>query len=97
MQHLTTEIPTNLYNKLNYLGLIPSAVRDTHVGESDYSSKLIQPWSIFLDNPGLNYMECDIIKRILRSKSSDSRKLDLIKVKHICDELLRQIDIKETK
>jgi len=88
-------IPTELYNQLNYLGLIPSDVRGTHVGQSDYSSKLIQPWAIFLDNPDLNYMECDVIKRIIRTNTRDSRKQDLTKCKHIIDELIRQLDTKE--
>ena len=92
---LMTEIPTELYNRLDYLGLIPSDVRSTHVGQSDYSSKLIQPWTIFLDHPDLNYMECDIIKRVLRTNTRDSRKQDLTKCKHIIDELIRQIDTKE--
>lgn len=92
---LMTEIPTSLYDQLNYLGLIPSDVRGAHVGQSDYSSKLIQPWTIFLDNPDLNYMECDVIKRILRTNTRDSRKQDLTKCKHIIDELIRQIDVKE--
>jgi len=90
-----TEIPTELYNKLDYLGLIPSDERAYNVGNSDYSSKLIQPWTIFLDHPDLNYMECDVIKRILRTKSTDSRKQDLTKCKHIIDELIRQLDTKE--
>lgn len=90
-----TPIPTELYNQLNYLGLIPSNVRATNVGKSDYATKLIQPWSIFLDNPELNYMECDLIKRIIRTKSTDTRKQDLIKCQHIIDELIRQIDVKE--
>lgn len=90
-----SEISTELYNQLDYLGFIPSDVRSTHVGQSDYSSKLIQPWSIFLDNPELNYMECDVIKRILRTNTRDTRKQDLTKCKHIIDELIRQIDTKE--
>jgi len=88
-------ISADLYNQLNYLGLIPSDVRATNVGESNYATKLIQPWTIFLSHPELNYMECDLIKRILRTKSTDSRKQDLIKCKHILDELIRQIDVKE--
>jgi len=91
-----TPIPTELYNRLNYLGLIPSSVRDTHVGQSDYSSKLVQPWTIFLDNPELNYMECDVIKRIIRTNTRDTRLTDLTKCKHIIDELIRQIDTKES-
>ena len=92
----TTPIPTELYVQLNYLGLIPSKERSHNVGESNYATKLIQPWSIFLDNPELNYMECDLIKRILRIKSSDSRRLDYEKCQHILTELIRQLDVKES-
>jgi len=83
-------IPKKLYTKLNYLGLIPSDERSHNKGTSNYATKLIQPWSIFLDNPQLNYMECDLIKRILRTKSTDSRKLDYEKCIHILQELIRQ-------
>ena len=91
----TTSIPTILYNQLNYLGLIPTSEREHNIGTSDYATKLIQPWSIFLDNPQLNYMECVLIKRILRTKSTDSRKLDLEKCHHIISELLRQNELEQ--
>ena len=37
----------------------------------------------------------DIVKRILRTKQGDSRRLDYEKIIHICQECIRQIDIKE--
>ena len=86
-----TEIPTELFNQLNYLGLIPSEVRDTHVGKSDYSKQLIQPWTIWLAYPHLTSWDHDIIKRVLRTKSTDSRILDYNKIIHICEERKRQL------
>lgn len=38
----------------------------------------------------LNPWDADIIKRILRDKGE--RRLDYEKIKHICDERIRQID-----
>jgi hypothetical protein len=89
----TTPIPTELYNQLNYLGLIPSTERSFHVGESDYSKQLIQPWSIWLSYPGLTSWDHDIVKRILRTKRTDSRSVDYEKIIHICQERIRQLDI----
>ncbi len=68
-----------------------NSVRDHNVGESNYADHTIQPWDIFLDYPELNYWDCDIIKRILRKKSSDPRMLDYQKIIHICEERIRQI------
>lgn len=91
-----TPIPNELYNQLNYLGLIPSDERAYNVGGSDYSRQLLQPWSIMLAYKGShNYLELDVVKRILRSKSADSRLLDLQKCKHILDELIRIEQLKE--
>lgn len=88
LQHKS--IPVELYNQLNYLGLIPSDIRSHNIGESDYSKQLVQPWTIMLAyKDSHNYLELDIIKRILRSKSSDSRLLDYRKCQHILDELIR--------
>lgn len=90
-----TSIPTELYNQLNYLGLIPSTERAHNVGASNYSKQLIQPWSIWLSYPDLSAFELDIIKRILRTKSTDSRRMDYEKCQHILTELIRQLDTKE--
>jgi len=90
-----TSIPTDLFNRLNYLGLIPNDIRSGNVGQSDYATKTIQPWSIFLDNPQLTYPEADLIKRIIRHKESDSRLMDFQKCRHILDELIRVEELKE--
>ena len=83
-------IPKELYDKFNYLGLIPNDVRSGNIGESDYSEHTIQPWSIMIEyQDKLNYLELDIVKRILRNKDSDSRLMDYEKCQHILSELIR--------
>lgn len=64
--------------------------RDHNVGESDYAKHKIQPWDIWLEY-NLNPWDADIIKRVLRDKPGQ-RRLDYEKIKHICDERIRQID-----
>ena len=64
--------------------------RDHNVGESDYAKHKIQPWDIWLEYR-LNPWDADIIKRVLRTKPGQ-RRLDYEKIKHICDERIRQID-----
>lgn len=66
-------------------------VRSRNVGASDYSKHKIQPWDIWMEYH-LNPWDADIVKRILRTKSTDSRKLDYEKIIHICQERIRQID-----
>jgi hypothetical protein len=63
--------------------------RDYNFGKSDYCKRRIQPWDIWLEY-NLNPWDADIIKRILREKGE--RKLDYEKIKHICDERIRQIE-----
>lgn len=89
----TINISKDLFNKLNYLGLIPNDIRNHNVGASDYSKHLIQPWSIWLDY-NLDAFDADIIKRVLRQKSTDSRELDYQKIIHICEEKIRQLKLK---
>ena len=87
-------IDAKLYKRLYDLGLIPNEVRDHNVGESDYSQHIIQPWSIWQDYQ-LNPWDADIIKRILRHKSTDPRSKDYKKIIHICEERLRQLKAME--
>lgn len=93
LEQATTEL-NQLKEKvkhLEYLGLIGSDdIRNHNVGASDYSEHVIQPWSIWLDYK-LDPFRADIVKRILRDKDSDNPILDLQKIKHICDELIRQL------
>lgn len=95
-------IDEDLYLRFVKLGLIPNDVRRDNVGKSNYSKHTIQPWSIWIDYE-LNAWDADIVKRILRTKDEpdmspeQARIMDYQKIKHICDERIRQIelDIKE--
>lgn len=88
------EISDELYEQLDYLGIIPNEVRAQNIGDSNYSEHTIQPYSIWIDWD-LNPWDADIIKRVLRTKQGDSRKMDYEKIIHICQERIRQIDIEE--
>lgn len=66
------------------------STREHNVGESDYAKHKIQPWDIWLEYR-LNPWDADIVKRVLRTKPGQ-RRLDYEKIKHICDERIRQID-----
>lgn len=88
------EIDDKVYAELMHLGIInenENKVRNHNVGTSDYSSHIIQPWSIWLDW-NLNPWDADIIKRVLRNKLGQSRKEDYEKIIHICQERIRQIE-----
>lgn len=82
------------YKALIRLGVLETSVRSYNRGSSDYSRHIIQPWTIWQDYD-LNPWDADIVKRILRTKHGDSRRLDYEKIIHICQERIRQIDIKE--
>lgn len=66
-------------------------VRSYNVGQSDYAKHKIQPWDIWLEY-NLNPWDADIVKRVLRNKETDSRKLDYEKIIHVAKERIRQID-----
>lgn len=87
-------IPADTYDALRRLGILDTSVRSHNVGESDYSQRIIQPWSIILEYR-LNYWDGDIVKRVLRHKQSDPRRLDYEKIIHICEERIRQIETEE--
>ena len=94
------EISDELYEQLDFLGIIPSDTRNHNVGKSNYSKNIIQPWTIWLAYPELTSWDDDIIKRILRTKeesdmsANEARKMDYEKIIHICQERIRQIDAK---
>ena len=79
-----------LYERLRRLGLLDCGVRGHNVGASDYSRHVIQPWSIWLDYE-LNPWDADIVKRVLRTKDGESRRLGYEKIIHICQERIRQL------
>ena len=89
-QETTRAIPVELYEQLDRLGLIPNDVRNHNVGDSNYSEHLIQPWAIWIDW-NLNPFDADIVKRVLRTKESDSRLKDYKKIIHVCEERIRQL------
>lgn len=66
-------------------------IRAYNVGDSDYAKHNIQPWDIWIEYK-LNPFDADIIKRVLRTKKSQSRREDYEKIIHICKERIRQID-----
>ena len=66
-------------------------IRSYNVGSSDYAKHAIQPWDIWREY-NLNPWDADIVKRVLRTKETDGRKLDYEKIIHICKERIRQID-----
>lgn len=84
-------------NKLETLGVITdNPTRSMHVGDSDYSKQLIQPWTIWQAYK-LDPWDADIIKRVLRTKqyadktSSEARIEDYEKIIHNCQEKMRQL------
>lgn len=98
------EISDELYNKLEYLGIIDNTgVRDSNVGKSDYQKQLIQSWTIWLAYPNLTPWDDDIIKRVLRTKEEagmtkeEARIMDYQKIIHIARERIRQLQIESRK
>lgn len=87
------QISDELYNKLEYLGIINSDnTRNHNIGNSNYSDHIIQPWSIWIDY-NLSGFDCDIIKRVLRTKKDEPRIMDYKKIIHICNERIRQLEL----
>ena len=66
-------------------------IRSYNVGASNYSEHAIQPWDIYLEYD-LNPWDADIVKRVLRTKKTDTRKMDYEKIIHTCKERIRQIE-----
>lgn len=66
-------------------------IRSYNVGESDYSKHSIQPWDIW-ECYNLNPWDADIVKRVLRNKKGEDRKLDYEKIIHICKKRIEQIE-----
>ena len=95
-----SEIDWKLFQRLKYLGIIHGDessidVRSFNVGNSDYSKHTIQPWSIWLDYPDLTSWDHDIIKRVLRTKQGESRRMDYEKIIHDCNERIRQLEFQQ--
>ena len=67
-------------------------IRSYNVGASDYAQHKIQPWDIYLDYD-LNPWDADIVKRVLRTKKTDTRIMDYEKIIHTCKARIRQIKL----
>ena len=67
-------------------------VQSYNVGKSDYSKHVIQPWHIW-EEYNLNPWDADIVKRVLRTKKTDTRIMDYEKIIHTCKERIRQINL----
>ena len=65
--------------------------KDHNIGNSDYAEHNIQPWDIWREY-SLNPWDADIIKRVLRVKKGESRKLDYEKIIHVCEERIAQLE-----
>jgi len=65
--------------------------RSHNPGGSDYSQHDIQPWDIWLSYQ-LNPWDADIVKRVLREKKGNKRRLDYEKIIHVAQERIRQLD-----
>lgn len=98
------ELTETMYQKLLYLGIIDdTGVRNFNEGKSNYSTHVIQPWSIWLDYPELTSWDHDIIKRALRTKAEegmseeDARIMDYQKIIHDCKERIRQLNLIKNK
>ena len=96
------ELNHSTIQRLIELGVLKTQ-EDTHrsgnVGASDYAAKVIQPWTIWREY-NLDPWEADIIKRVLRTKRGESRRLDFKKIAHICEEIEHQYETgfrKDTK
>ena len=70
--------------------------RKANVGTSNYSKFKIQVWDIWKEYK-LNPWDADIVKRVLRKKSSDSRIMDYKKIIHVCQERISQLKEEESK
>ena len=70
------------------------SIRKRNVGKSNYAKHKIQPWDIWLEWE-LNPWDADIIKRTLRTKKGEDRKMDYEKIIHICEERIRQLSKKQ--
>lgn len=71
-------------------------VRSYNVGKSDYAKHAIQPWDIWKEY-NLNPWDADIVKRVLRTKEGEDRKLDYEKIIHVCQERIRQLEAERTE
>lgn len=80
---------------LGILKTTEESCQSYHIGKSDYSGHVIQPWNIWKEY-NLNPWDADIVKRVLRSKEGEARTLDYEKIIHICKYRIAELS-RETK
>lgn len=80
---------------LGILKTTEESCQSYHIGKSDYSRHVIQPWNIWLEY-NLSPWDADIVKRVLRTKEGEDRKLDYEKIIHVCQERIRQLEAERT-
>lgn len=90
------EISDELYSTLDKLGMLFDEVHSKNIGKSDYSKHFIQPWHIWICY-NLNPWDADIVKRVLRTKEGEERRIDYEKIMHVCEERIRQIKCQENE
>lgn len=81
---------------LDILKTTEESCQSYHIGKSDYSRHVIQPWNIWLEY-NLNPWDADIVKRVLRTKEGEDRMLDYKKIIHVCQERIRQLEAERTE
>ena len=91
-QQITQPIDYKIYLKLNELGMLGDDEHSYNVGFSNYSKHFIQPWHVWLEY-NLNAWDADIVKRVLRTKTGESRISDYEKIIHDCQERIRQLNL----
>ena len=102
--HYLAELPDEVLNDISiweYEDItIPARITDTaktsshrniNVGSSNYAKKKIQPWDIWLEYH-LDPWQADIVKRMLRTKDGDTKKMDYEKCIHVLTEMLSQME-----
>ena len=91
-------IDKELFDSLDRLGIIPTEDNNRmyNIGASDYSRHIIQPWSI-IHEYDLDYLKGSMLKRLLRSKSTDSSYQDMKKIKHEAGEWIRRHEMNDLR
>ena len=94
-------IPYSQYNKEPIKIEEKEDIMSFNIGESNYSTKKIQPWHIW-EEYNLNPWDADIIKRVLRTKKQSgktklaSRIEDYQKIIHDCQYRIKRLEESNT-
>lgn len=88
------QIDANLAYHLYQIGVIDyngNLLNRPNVGDSNYSEHFIMPWHI-QRSYNLDSFDADIIKRVLRKKSTQDRYEEYQKIIQVCQEQCRQLE-----